>query len=1382
MAEPYDPGVWEQQARLRSDSDSAVFKYGGPRKAMALQGWRGIVPLQAGEITEPVVGVAQQISDTVLSRAGPPSPLPVVREWFKKWRKVQSDPIWERMAPLQKGFVRQEFLHQAKQKDRRLLDSAAWTSLETEVLADAEPGETHPGDSAFQRVKRTVSPKFGAPKGSTLQSQLKWYQWERQGIARAREPEQLLETGVRAGVHAAIPGARWLERAVTPEAYERSEALRTQQGRRGVVAGTAGSLAGIQLNPLVVALGNYLGGPAGRVLEKFPYFKRMKGLAALVKGGQATSKQTTALSRMMKLHTIARKRVGSGAGLTAYGITQDMSPAEIAAIVGLNTLIGGTVDALRLRGVPLEDMVRGQMPIPLPRAEPTRIGGPKTMRVWSPEAGGIVGQPVIGVRPRVLPIPRGAAIGRPPIKVAPKLPLLQGETLKRNLSQIQRSLDTTYQARVSQIDPEARKYAREEYKKAVVERRVALPSGIAKPGPHDEIDPDWYNDVPLWLKKSKAKGGVDLFQWMSDEGIMHGYDYENVASFTKEILERARLPQTRYGEAHTHYMNAAHQTDPQLGQLTQLDRRLIELWDRGSVNREELNSLARAIRDVRLGKEPELLKAMPMGAPAPEAPPTPMDWLEDVPKEPWEMTSDEFLRLGTAFEEPSVYKAIEAGEGKAAASLAWELHRKGVPTISTHRHGGELTIRAWLTPENRQRVTTSGATIGIERSPLDIEGQPPTYYLRGVPEEISKAVNALEPQGRAIMDAVDAPAEEEMEWAAEFVARHEAHVQEAVKAGKPVPPEVLREYPELAGRVPLAPEDVAEQRALAELSAYFESNGEALPPKHLTETTLKMAFRHRGDAGGLDIGAVLGPGLNVGKRAGAAMTAYMKGGAAGQKLEIARMADDYVAYINWAYGAQDKYLALGKKMVKEYLNQFPVEQRQVKYEELVYLAEDAEAIKSATGPLKEFLDYREWWMGEVLGEMQQRVPTLVGVKNYLRHMIDWKASGVQSAAERVAKLEQMDNALPAFISRVSPSLLKHRKHGYFKEYEAFLAQFKVVPKKDVLALDGSAIWDSLMMNATRDMMKTASDTLLPVTDGDKTYMVPLLTPKPAPGLAKFYRRLPQTDLDHYWHLLIGDAARMLKEPSVRAMPFGQDIFVHKKFYDLFLNIAPGAFRPSGLVRFWNALVSWQKAVIFVNPMIYGKNQFSDGFIHGVSLLNPLKGFANIAKTWKDGSRMLRDSSAEESHWFRTAVQSGVNISRVHELSRYMVPVLDQEATKLEKVLNVAKKGLMSWPRLSAWVCFEGIGPRLMLGSFKHLDEYLAAKAPKMAVGERRRIAAHVVNETFGRPFMHWFPRAIEIPTRQIMIARNWTIGNWDIVTKAIARRGLGTAGLTPEQM
>ena len=167
--------------------------------------------------------------------------------------------------------------------------------------------------------------------------------------------------------------------------------------------------------------------------------------------------------------------------------------------------------------------------------------------------------------------------------------------------------------------------------------------------------------------------------------------------------------------------------------------------------------------------------------------------------EPWKMTFSEFRERGGAFEEPSVYETIARNEGQTAANTVRSLHQRQVPTIETHATESTIAIRGIFSPENLQTLKAN-PKIKVERYPHEFPGSPQSYTISGKPQDVVASVKTIKPQSGYLAEKVERALtiEEATELRGEIEAGelqlHQLHIEDAIKKGKPVPAEVLKDY------------------------------------------------------------------------------------------------------------------------------------------------------------------------------------------------------------------------------------------------------------------------------------------------------------------------------------------------------------------------------------------------------------------------------------------------------------------------------------------------------------------------------------------------------------------------------------------------------------
>lgn len=242
------------------------------------------------------------------------------------------------------------------------------------------------------------------------------------------------------------------------------------------------------------------------------------------------------------------------------------------------------------------------------------------------------------------------------------------------------------------------------------------------------------------------------------------------------LAHMRRNPAQSNGESENEGTAFARQQAEKQARIAQIKKRLAEAddLDGGNVTAGEQVSLMKELDELTGGRKPaetaparSVVPANPQ-TPAKPASPPPAPPAPPRPSEPWQMPRREFMAKGVdslAEDHPLMQSAAESA------------HRLREAT-------SELMKAAGTYKKNNFDTATKKSTIGaaMEYAPHTIDtALKSTKVPREIKERYRSAKQAHDAASNAVDDATD----------------HRSHVEAAVRAGKPVPPNVLADYPDI---------------------------------------------------------------------------------------------------------------------------------------------------------------------------------------------------------------------------------------------------------------------------------------------------------------------------------------------------------------------------------------------------------------------------------------------------------------------------------------------------------------------------------------------------------------------------------------------------------
>jgi len=214
------------------------------------------------------------------------------------------------------------------------------------------------------------------------------------------------------------------------------------------------------------------------------------------------------------------------------------------------------------------------------------------------------------------------------------------------------------------------------------------------------------------------------------------------------------------------------------------------------------------------------------------------------------------------------------------------------------------------------------------------------------------------------------------------------------------------------------------------------------------------------------------------------------------------------------------------------------------------------------------------------------------------------------------------------------------------------------------------------------------------------------------------------------------------------------------------------------------LANLVKRFTFLNPAIHGKNLFSD-FLDETHV-NMFRQFSKGRAAWHDLVKGNIDDLAKQiygdkSNLMLKAVDAGLETTGRWTLADWM---------GMEPDAAHGPAGIWRWMfgdknpilRANDQAMFRWGLRYSQLGTYEMKVRTLMAKYPKAEIKSVERAAAHFVNDLFGTLPKHWFQNYQYIWGGRLLLARNWTLSNLDLVAKAASKRGLGSASLSQNEM
>ena len=204
------------------------------------------------------------------------------------------------------------------------------------------------------------------------------------------------------------------------------------------------------------------------------------------------------------------------------------------------------------------------------------------------------------------------------------------------------------------------------------------------------------------------------------------------------------------------------------------------------------------------------------------------------------------------------------------------------------------------------------------------------------------------------------------------------------------------------------------------------------------------------------------------------------------------------------------------------------------------------------------------------------------------------------------------------------------------------------------------------------------------------------------------------------------------------------------------------------------ILNYYKQLLFWNPMIHGKNLLSD-FLDEFNFRIPtmIKAHKLAGKAWATLDDAIVDAADHGLNivgGWSLADWAGVDMSKIGgRLGRFLRP------------LNQAQK-------VNQYVLFDWMMRRAQVATYQMKVGHLIGKVGKMGwnvtnqMDSIKRAAAHFTNDLYGALPKNWFTATSYNMGTWGLLARNWTCSNIDLIAKAMAKRGLGSATLTAAEM
>lgn len=285
---------------------------------------------------------------------------------------------------------------------------------------------------------------------------------------------------------------------------------------------------------------------------------------------------------------------------------------------------------------------------------------------------------------------------------------------------------------------------------------------------------------------------------------------------------------------------------------------------------------------------------------------------------------------------------------------------------------------------------------------------------------------------------------------------------------------------------------------------------------------------------------------------------------------------------------------------------------------------------------------------------------------------------------------------------------------------------------------------------------------------------PLISPVPRTGWRKL---LHPSFSDMMSHVTRGETPPIAAGKPIFGQPLGEiagqfapraGVYAHPDVAKV-LNayFAPPTQR-SPIVQGLASVMNYYKQFLFWNPMIHGKNLFSD-FLDEFNARLPtmIKKHRDVGKLWAN----LDDAIVD-------AADHGLEITGRWSLAEWAAIEPGGLQGRIAKFL----KPLNSAAQVNQHLLFDLGMRRAQLATWFMKADHLAKKYPEATVGSVKRAAAHFVNDLYGALPPTWFTRTAYEAGTWALLSRNWTISNLDLVMKAAFKKGLGTAGLTPAEL
>jgi len=278
----------------------------------------------------------------------PPAIVPYMRGWFE----VEGSPEWAGMNAVQRAFVRHDFVRGLNEKRRKLgLHIGELDQIKDLVLT----GETTPVDTAYEWTQRYVQPQFPAPEAWKLKSQLKWYERAKRGVQEYHRPQEYIARFGGGAVRGMTYPAEPILRRTTGVDFFGDELRDREQGIPGIAMELAGTVVGFRGSPAIRGVSRGLQIGIRRLLDTrlasrvLPFQRHLAPLINKMTEGTATEAEIGRATAIVR-HAWKTKEFLAAAGekvafAPIFGAVEGMKPKEVAALAGVNLILGSLLQA-----------------------------------------------------------------------------------------------------------------------------------------------------------------------------------------------------------------------------------------------------------------------------------------------------------------------------------------------------------------------------------------------------------------------------------------------------------------------------------------------------------------------------------------------------------------------------------------------------------------------------------------------------------------------------------------------------------------------------------------------------------------------------------------------------------------------------------------------------------------------------------------------------------------------------------------------------------------------------------------------------------------------------------------------------------------------------